>query len=67
MLLGMWTRVNPRNDVLDGVHIPTREGAVLMAKRGRPRTCQDMSDGRYTQRDSVGGSTDVVRMLTEVY
>jgi len=25
------------------VQIPTREGAILMAKRGRPRTCPDMS------------------------
>jgi len=25
-----------------------REGAILTAKRGGPRTCLDISDGRYT-------------------
>jgi len=31
-----------------------REWAILMAKRGRPRTCPGMSGGRYTQSDSAG-------------
>jgi len=29
---------------------------------GRPRTCPDMSGGRYTQSDSAGGRTSTVRM-----
>jgi len=40
---GMCTRVVPRNRVLDAVQIPTHEGAILRAMRGRPGTCQDMS------------------------
>ena len=30
----MWTRVGLREDVSDGVPIPTREGAILKRKRG---------------------------------
>ena len=62
MPFGMWTSVGPRNHILDGVQIPTREGAVLRAKRTQPRTCADMSDGRHTQSDSAGGSTNLVQM-----
>jgi len=29
MLLGMWTRVGPRNHALDGIQIPVREGATF--------------------------------------
>ena len=40
-----------------GVQIPSPKGAILRAKRGRPRTCRYMSGGRYTQSHSAGGST----------
>jgi len=33
---GMLTRVDPRNHVLDGVQIPTHEGAILRVKRASP-------------------------------
>jgi len=33
----------------------------------RPRTCTDMSCGRYTQSDSAGGSTETMRMPIVVY
>ena len=33
MSFGLWTRVGPRNRVLDGVQIPPCEGAIL---RGQP-------------------------------
>jgi len=49
MSIGTWTWVGPRNQVLDGVEILIREGSILRAKRGRPRTCQFMSDGRYSK------------------
>jgi len=62
MPFGMWTSVGPRNHILDGVQIPTREKAVLRVKRTQPRTCADMSDGRHTQSDSAGGSTNLVQM-----
>jgi len=39
MPFGMWTRVGPNNNVLDEVQIPTREGAILRAKRRPPWTC----------------------------
>jgi len=45
---GMWTWVNPKNHVVDGVQISTREGTILRAQMGRLRTCPDMSDGEYT-------------------
>ena len=64
MLFGMWTRVDPRNRVLHGLQILTREGAILRAKRG---PAQDMSGGRYTQSDSAGGRTGTVRMPIGVY
>jgi len=32
MPFGVWTRVGPRNRVLDGVQIPSREGAILREK-----------------------------------
>jgi len=48
MLFGMWTPLGPRNHVLDGVQISTREGAILRAKMDRPRTRPDMSGSRYT-------------------
>jgi len=40
----------------------TCEMAILRAKRNLPRTCPDMSGGRYTQSDSAGGSTGTVHM-----
>jgi len=36
-----------------GVQIPTRQGAVLMARKDRSRTCPDMSCGQYTQSHSA--------------
>jgi len=41
-VFGMWTRVGPRNHVLDRGQFPTHEGALLRAKRGRPRTCPEV-------------------------
>jgi len=41
MPFGMWTQVSRKNRVLDGVQIPTHEGAILTAKRGGPRTFPD--------------------------
>jgi len=38
MLFRVWTRVSQVNHMLDGVQIRTREGAVLMAIKGRQRT-----------------------------
>jgi len=35
----IWTRVDARNHVLDGVQIHTREEEIFRAKRGRPKTC----------------------------
>ena len=35
---GIWTNMGPRNCVLDGVHISTRERAILRAGKGQPRT-----------------------------
>jgi len=29
MPFGLWAQTGPRNHVLDGVHIPPREGAIL--------------------------------------
>jgi len=68
MPFGLWTRVGPRNQVLDGFQIPTR-GEILRGKSGQPKTCPDMSQGRYTQRDSAlaGVRTGMVRMLIGVY
>ena len=43
MPFGIWTAVGLRNRVLDGVQIPAREWAFLRGKRGRPRTCPDVS------------------------
>jgi len=54
--------------VLDRVQVPTLElkDAILRAKRGRTRTCLEMSDGRYSKR--IGrGSTGTVRMPIGVY
>ena len=44
-----------------------REGEIFEAKMVRPRTCPDMSGGRYTQSDSAGGRTGTVRMPVAVY
>jgi len=41
----------------------SREGTILRAKRGRPRTCA----GVETPSDSAGGSTGTVRMPIGVY
>ena len=50
------------------VQIPTRKGQlILREKGGRPRTCQDMSDGRYIQGDTAGGSNGTVRMPIGIY
>jgi len=62
----MWTRVGWRNLVSDGVQIPTREGAILRAKKG---PAKDMHGGRYTrwhtQSNSAGNSTGTVGILIE--
>jgi len=50
----------PNEPRIDGVQITTREGAILMAKRGRLRTCPDMSYVPYTPSDSEGGRTGTV-------
>jgi len=67
MPFGMWTLVGWRNHVLGGVQIPTHEGAIFRVKTGQPRTCLDMSSGRYTQSDSAGGSTSTVQVPTGMH
>jgi len=58
MSFEVWSRVGPSNHALDrGSRSPHMKGAVLRAKRGRHRTCLDMSIGRYTRSDPAGGST----------
>ena len=72
----MWTRVGPKNHVLNGAQIKRgpsrvtvliREGAILRTKRGRPRTCPDVTGGQYTQSESAGGSTGTVWMPIGAY
>jgi len=46
---------------------PTREWVILRANRGRFRSCQDMSGGRYIQSNSAGGSTGTAWMSIGVY
>jgi len=53
--------------LLDGAEVHVREGAILKAKRGQPRTCLDMSCGRYNQSDLAEGRTGMVWMLFGVY
>ena len=36
---GLWTQLGPTNEILDGVQIPKREGAILRTKRVRLTTC----------------------------
>jgi len=36
MPFGMWTLMGSRNQILDGVQIPPREGAILKGKSGGP-------------------------------
>jgi len=48
----MWTRVGPRNRVLDGVQIPAYEGTIL--RRGSGRPIPGYVRRRYAQSDSVG-------------
>jgi len=43
-----WTEVGPRNQALDGVQIPTCEGAVLRAK-GAAQTCPAVDVFKATQ------------------
>jgi len=60
----VWTRVGTGNNVLDGVQIPTCEGATLRLWGGsdHSRTCLDMSGDRYTQSNSAGDRISVVWM-----
>ena len=67
MPFGMWTQMRQRKHVLDGVQVPKGKGVILRLKSGRSRTYLDMSDSRYTQSDSVGGSTGTAWMPTEAY
>jgi len=49
---GMWTRVSPKNHVVDGVQMSTREGTILRAKRSRSghvRTCPAVGIFKVTQ------------------
>ena len=48
----MCTEMGPRNHVLDGVQIPTCEEAILMAKRGRLRTCPTVDKLKVTQQEA---------------
>jgi len=59
--------MGPRNNILDGVQMPTCEGTILRVKRGMCRTCRDMSGSRYTQSDSAGGNTVMMQMPTGVF
>jgi len=36
-----------------GVQIPAREGAILMAKRSRPRTCRTVNILKATQQGAA--------------
>jgi len=47
--------------------IPTSIRPVVGVKMGQPRTCLDISSGRYTQSDSAGGSTGTVQLPIRVY
>jgi len=67
MLFGMWTRVGPRNHLLDGAQIPMHDGSVLRAKRGWPKICPDMCNSQYTHSDSAGGRNGLVCMPIGVY
>ena len=59
MPFGLWTRVGPRNHVLNGVQIATREGAILRGESGRPG---------HTQRcPAVSILSDSMRMPIGVY
>ena len=49
-----------------GLDPDTRMGN-FEGERDQPRTCRDMSEGRYTQSDSAGGSAGRVRMLIWMY
>jgi len=42
-------------------------GSATLWWVGRPRTCRDISDGRYTQSDSAGGRTGTVGTPIGVY
>jgi len=64
MPFGIFTQVGPRNHVLDGFQISTCEGAILRAKRGRPRTCLEGGRGKWREttgrREKYGASVDVI-------
>jgi len=64
LLVVGWYPVLRHDVLLDGsrIEIPASEGSILTVTRGRPRTCPDMADRWYTQSDSAGGSTGMVRM-----
>jgi len=49
MPFAMWSRVGQRNHVLDGGPDPHTGRGSFEDEKGRPRTCWDVSDGRYTQ------------------
>jgi len=66
MPFGTWTGWAQGTVYYMGVQIRIREGAIFRAKRDQPRTCPDMSRGRYTLSDSAGGSTGTVRIPTGV-
>jgi len=53
---GIWTRVGPRNHVLDGGPDPHTLMDDFERQRGRTTTCLDMSGGRYTQSYSPGAA-----------
>ena len=68
MPFGILTPVGPRNHLLDGVQIPTREGTNSRAKRDRPgrdRSCPAVDILKATR--GGGGSTGTVRMPIGVY
>jgi len=54
IVFGMRTRVGPRNHTLAGVHIPTREGAIFVAKWAGPGHDRTFRWLIYSKRPSRG-------------
>jgi len=62
MPFGIWTRVDARNHVLNGVQIHTREEAIFRAKRYRPKTCLEVGALKATAQVVRCGRADAIGM-----
>jgi len=67
MVFGMLTRVGLRNHVLGGAPDPHTWKGNFQGEKGLAQDMPDMSDDRYTQSNSSGVSTSMVRMPIGVY